>query len=82
MLPAFKASFEVANYSPNVEYLNEGGLYSGIFRKAFLYDKLASDGSNNTFICFFLYKKTVNSLNNIKFIFQEGGDCNATCKKS
>lgn len=58
MLPAFKASFEVANYSPNVEYLNEGGLYSGIFRKAFLYDKLASDGGNNTFICFeFLTRK-------------------------
>ncbi|MFY4690918.1 hypothetical protein ACOTVD_07745 [Campylobacter jejuni] len=58
MLPAFKASFEVANYSPSVEYLNEGGLYSGVFRKAFLYDKLASDGSNNTFICFeFLTRK-------------------------
>ncbi|MCE7192613.1 hypothetical protein LZW12_08890 [Campylobacter coli] len=58
MLPAFKASFEVANYSPSVEYLSEGGLYSGIFRKAFLYDKLASDGSNNTFICFeFLTRK-------------------------
>lgn len=35
MLPAFKASFEVANYSPSVEYLSEGGLYSGVFRKAF-----------------------------------------------
>lgn len=58
MLPAFKASFEVANYSPSVEYLSEGGLYSGVFRKAFLYDKLASDGSNNTFICFeFLTRK-------------------------
>ncbi|HEB7715725.1 TPA: hypothetical protein RZJ45_001637, partial [Campylobacter jejuni] len=58
MLPAFKASFEVANYAPSVEYLNEGGLYSGVFRKAFLYDKLASDGSNNTFICFeFLTRK-------------------------
>lgn len=58
MLPAFKASFEVANYSPSVEYLSEGGLYSGVFRKAFLYDKLANDGSNNTFICFeFLTRK-------------------------
>ncbi|EAH8332802.1 hypothetical protein EUZ96_07840 [Campylobacter coli] len=58
MLPAFKASFEVANYSPRVEYLSEGGLYSGVFRKAFLYDKLGSDGSNNTFICFeFLTRK-------------------------
>ncbi|HDZ5018455.1 TPA: hypothetical protein RTG91_001279 [Campylobacter jejuni] len=58
MLPAFKASFDVANYAPSVEYLSEGGLYSGIFRKAFLYDKLANDGSNNTFICFeFLTRK-------------------------
>ncbi|EJW0837423.1 hypothetical protein N8R28_001086 [Campylobacter coli] len=58
MLPAFKASFEVANYSPSVEYLSEGGLYSGVFRKAFLYEKIASDGSNNTFICFeFLTRK-------------------------
>lgn len=48
----------MANYSPSVEYLSEGGLYSGVFRKAFLYDKLASDGSNNTFICFeFLTRK-------------------------
>ena len=52
MLPAFKASFEVANYSPSIEYLNEGGLYSGFFRKAFLYKKIANDGSNNTLICF------------------------------
>lgn len=50
MLPAFKASFEVANYSPSVEYLSEGGLYSGVFRKAFLYEKIASDGSNNLFV--------------------------------
>ncbi|EFP1159292.1 hypothetical protein HPV92_001514, partial [Campylobacter jejuni] len=58
MLPAFKASFEVANYAPSVEYLSEGGLYSGVFRKAFLYEKIASDGSNNTFICFeFLTRK-------------------------
>ncbi|EBD1779234.1 hypothetical protein FHQ59_09550 [Campylobacter jejuni] len=58
MLPPFKASFEVANYAPSVEYLNEGGLYSGVFRKAFLYEKLANDGGNNTFICFeFLTKK-------------------------
>lgn len=52
MLPPFKASFEVANYAPSLEYLNEGGLYSGVFRKAFLYEKIASDASINTFICF------------------------------
>lgn len=58
MLPPFKASFEVANYAPSLEYLNEGGLYSGVFRKAFLYEKIASDASNNTFICFeFLTRK-------------------------
>ncbi|EAJ0057021.1 hypothetical protein CK590_03390 [Campylobacter jejuni] len=58
MLPPFKASFEVANYAPSLEYLNEGGLYSGVFRKAFLYEKIASDASINTFICFeFLTRK-------------------------
>ncbi|WP_348518076.1 hypothetical protein [Campylobacter sp. CCS1377] len=58
MLPAFKASYDVANYAPSVEYLNEGGLYSGVFRKAFLYEKMANDGGMNTFICFeFLTRK-------------------------
>ncbi|TKX28231.1 hypothetical protein [Campylobacter estrildidarum] len=58
MIPSFKASYEVANYTSQIEYLSEGGLYSGVFRKAFLYDKLASDGSINTFAYFeFLTKK-------------------------
>ncbi|MBZ7952988.1 hypothetical protein H2258_06480 [Campylobacter sp. RM9939] len=58
MIPSFKASYEVADYAYNVEYLNQGGLYSGVFRKAFLYDRLASDGSINTFAYFeFLTKK-------------------------
>ena len=43
---------------------------------------MKSKTSEREFAGLTLYKKTVDSLNNIKFIFQEGGDCNATCKKS
>lgn len=35
MLPAFKASFEVANYAPSLEYLNEGGFIAEFSAKPF-----------------------------------------------
>lgn len=73
MIPPFKASFEVADYTPSVEYLEEGGLYSGVFTKAFMYEKIAENGSLNTFVSFsFLTKKEPKMANFNLFIAKNG----------
>ena len=38
--------------------------------------------SKRKFTGLFSLQKTVHSLNNIKFLFQKGGDCNATCNET
>jgi len=75
MLPAFKASFEVANYTSSVEYLKEGGLYSGVFRKAFLYQKLANDGSKNTYAYFEFLSKKEQKLATFSLFVAKNDDC-------
>ncbi len=74
MLPAFKASFEVGCYAPSLEYLNEGGLYSGFFRKAFLYERMANDGGMNTFVCFEFVAQKQGKLANFNLFIAKNND--------
>ncbi|MGM8975653.1 hypothetical protein ACTFDJ_08005 [Campylobacter jejuni] len=74
MLPAFKANFETTNYTPIIEYLSEGGLYSGSFRKAFLYDKLSKDGGLNTFVYFELLTRKEQKLARFNLFVAKNGN--------
>ncbi|CAM4036867.1 hypothetical protein [Campylobacter armoricus] len=81
MIPIFKASMEVANYQPLLEYLNEGGLYSGYFRKIFLYDTTNNAGNVNTFVkCEFICQKH-NKLADFSLFIAKNGDFTYTNSK-
>ncbi|EAJ6150328.1 TPA: hypothetical protein R1712_001448 [Campylobacter lari] len=81
MIPTFKANYEVANYQPLLEYLNEGGLYSGYFRKIFLYDTIGNTGHTNTFVkCEFVCQKH-NKLADFNLFIAKNGDFTYTTSK-